>query len=158
RGAVLPVLGVGDVDRLEVLDVAFRVSLHDAAQYWLVSQFSGAHRLAGVKPGTVSVQGPNSQHEVYEVLHVLGSHQKFMDHFLVDWQLSGPPRGVGSTANVRLKGRGEDEATDFIVLEADPSHRIMEESTGGPGGSRRLRGTYRLDELPSGGTRINFEL
>jgi ribosome-associated toxin RatA of RatAB toxin-antitoxin module len=111
-----------------------------------------------VKPVTVSVEVPNPQEQVYEFLDVLGNHEKFMDHFMVDWELSGPRRGVGAKANVRVKATAEKDWTDFIVVETDPSHRIVEESTGGPRGRRRLRGTYLLDPLPDGGTRINFEL
>jgi polyketide cyclase/dehydrase/lipid transport protein len=111
-----------------------------------------------VKPVTVSIDVPNSPHEVYDFLDVLGNHEKFMDHFLVDWQLSGPPRGVGSKANVAVRVRGEKDRTDFEVLEADAGRRILEESRGGPGGRRHLRGTYHLTERPGGGTRIEFEL
>ena len=111
-----------------------------------------------MKPVTVSIDVPNSQHEVYEFLDVMGNHERFMDHFMVDWQLSGPKRGVGAKANVRVKATGEKDWTDFVFVETDPSHRIVEESTGGSRGQRRLRGTYLLDPLPNGGTRINFEL
>jgi hypothetical protein len=77
---------------------------------------------------------------------------------MVDWELSGPRRGVGAKANVRVKATAEKDWTDLVVVETDPSHRIVEESTGGSRGRRRLRGTYTLDPLTEGGTRINFEL
>jgi hypothetical protein len=111
-----------------------------------------------VKPVTVTLDVPQSPHEVYEFLEVLGNHEKFMDHFMVDWQLSGPPRGVGSKANVRVKATAEKDWTDFEITEADAGRRIVEESHGGSGGKRHLRGTYHLDELPGGGTHISFEL
>jgi ribosome-associated toxin RatA of RatAB toxin-antitoxin module len=111
-----------------------------------------------VKPVTVSVEVPNSAHEVYEFLDDLGNHERFMDHFMVDWQLSGPQRGVGAKANVRVKATAEKDWTDVEIVEADSGRRIVEESTGGPRGKRRLRGTYHLEELPGGGTRISFEL
>jgi hypothetical protein len=111
-----------------------------------------------MKPVTVSVEVPNPQGQVYEFLEVLGNHERFMDHFMVDWELSGPPRGVGSKANVRVKATAEKDWTDVTVVEADASHRLVEETVGGPGGKRRTRGTYRLESLPNGGTAITFEL
>jgi ribosome-associated toxin RatA of RatAB toxin-antitoxin module len=111
-----------------------------------------------VKPVTVSTEVPNPPHQVYEFLDVLGEHERFMDHFMVDWQLSGPKRGVGAKANVRVKATAEKDWTDIEIVEADSGRRIVEQSIGGPSGKRRLRGTYRLDELSGGGTRISFEL
>jgi hypothetical protein len=111
-----------------------------------------------VKPVTVSVEVPNPPHQVYAFLEVLGNHESFMDHFMVDWKLSGPRRGVGAKANVRVKATAEKDWTDVELVEADSGRRLVEESTGGPRGKRRLRGTYLLHALPDGGTRISFEL
>jgi hypothetical protein len=44
------------------------------------------------------------------------------------------------------------------IVEADAGRRIVEEGTGGSGGKRRTRGTYALEDLPGGGTRITFTL
>ena len=41
-----------------------------------------------MKPITVSAEVPSSTHEVYEFLDVLGNHESFMDHFMVDWRLT----------------------------------------------------------------------
>jgi hypothetical protein len=111
-----------------------------------------------LKPVTVSVEVPNSTHQVYEFLDVLGNHETFMDHFMVDWKLSGPKRGVGSKANVRVKATAEKDWTDIEIVEADSGRRLVEETTGGPSAKRRTRGTYLLEALPDGGTRITFEL
>ena len=82
-----------------------------------------------------------------------------MDHFMVDWQLSGPKRGVGAKANVRVKATAEKDWTDVEIIEADAGRRLVEETRGGSGGKRRTRGTYLLEALPDdGGTRISFEL
>ena len=51
-----------------------------------------------------------------------------MDHFMVDWQLSGPKRGVGAKANVRMKATAEKDWTDIEVVEADAGRRLVEES------------------------------
>jgi ribosome-associated toxin RatA of RatAB toxin-antitoxin module len=111
-----------------------------------------------VKPVSVSVEVPNSTHQVYEFLEVLGNHESFMDHFMVDWKLSGPKRGVGSKANVRVKATAEKDWTDVEIVEADSGRRLVEETIGGPSAKRRTRGTYNLEALPDDGTRITFEL
>jgi hypothetical protein len=112
-----------------------------------------------VKPVTVSVEVPNSTHQVYEFLDVLGNHESFMDHFMIDWQLSGPKRGVGAKANVRVKATAEKDWTDVEIVEADADRRLVEETIGGSGAKRRTRGTYLLEALPDdSGTRISFEL
>ena len=111
-----------------------------------------------MKPVTVSVDVPNPRPEVYEFLDVLGNHEQFTDHFMVDWELSGPKGGVGAKANVRVKATGEKDRTEIKVVEADAGRRIVEEGTGGSRGRRRTRGTYTLEDLPGGGTRIDFTL
>jgi len=111
-----------------------------------------------VKPVNVSVEVPNSAHQVYEFLEVLGNHESFMDHFMIDWKLSGPKRGVGAKANVRVKATAEKDWTDVEIVEADAGRRLVEETLGGPSGKRRTRGTYLLEAIPDGGTRITFEL
>ncbi len=111
-----------------------------------------------MKPVTVSIDVPRSPHEVYEFLDVLGNHEQFMDHFMVDWELSGPKRGVGAKANVRVRATAEKDWTDIEIVEADSDRRLVESTVGGAGAKRRTRGTYHLEALPDGGTRITFEL
>jgi hypothetical protein len=111
-----------------------------------------------VKPVSVSIEVPSSPQRVYEFLDVLGNHEQFTDHFMLDWQLTGPKRGVGAKANVRVKATAEKDWTDIEIVEADAGRRLVEETTGGPSAKRRTRGTYLLEELPNGGTRINFDL
>ena len=111
-----------------------------------------------MKPVTVAIDVPNPPGQVYEFLEVLGNHESFMDHFMVDWELSGPRRGVGAKANVRVKATAEKDWTDVEIVEADSGRRLVEETLGGPSAKRRTRGTYRLEALPDGGTKITFEL
>jgi len=111
-----------------------------------------------MKPVTVSVDVGTPREEVFDFLDVMANHEQFNDHFMVDWELSGPPRGVGAKANVRVKATGEKDRTDIEVIEVDAGRRIVEEGTGGSRGKRRTRGTYLLEDLPQGGTRINFTL
>jgi hypothetical protein len=108
-----------------------------------------------MKPVTVSVDVPQSREEVYEFLDLLANHEPFTDHMMVDWEYSGPTRGVGARARMRLKRPGPEDRMEMEVIAADPPRTTTEETVGA-GGRRRTRGTYRLEELPGGGTRINF--
>jgi Polyketide cyclase / dehydrase and lipid transport len=108
-------------------------------------------------PVTVSATVPQGHEEVFEFLDVLANHEAFTDHFLLDWELSGPPSGVGARARMRVKSPGPDDWLEMKVVAADPPRTIAEESVGARG-RRRTRGTYLLEEEPTGGTRITFEL
>lgn len=110
-----------------------------------------------MKPATVSIDVPQPAEEVYDFLDVLANHEAFLDHFLVDWKFSGPARGVGAKAEARASAPMSQDWTDFEVVETERPARIVEEGVGLKG-KRRTRGTYRLEPLPGGGTRISFEL
>ena len=110
-----------------------------------------------MKPVTVSVEVPTPRQAVYDFLDVLANHEPFTDHIMVNWKYSGPRAGVGAKANARLRAPGSNENIDIEVIEAAPPRRVVEESVSA-GGKRRTRGTYELDELAGGGTRIAFEL
>lgn len=109
-----------------------------------------------MKPATVSVEVAASRQQVHEFLEVLANHEPFLNHALVDWEFSGPRRGVGAKARARSNTVGSQDWTEFEVLEADDAH-IVEEGVGN-GGKRITRGTYRFRDLPGGGTAIEFEL
>jgi hypothetical protein len=109
-----------------------------------------------MKPVTVSITVPVGRDEVYDFLDVLANHEPFTNHMLVDWTYSGPARGVGACARMRLKKPGRADWMDLEVIEAEPPCRTSEETVGARG-RRRTRGTYILEELPAGGTRISFE-
>lgn len=110
-----------------------------------------------LKPVTVSTTVAKPVEEVYDFLDVLANHAGFLDHMLVDWKFSGPRRGVGAKAQARANTIGSQDWTDFEVIEAEAPSRIVEEGIGN-GGKRHTRGTYRLESLPDGATRIIFEL
>jgi Polyketide cyclase / dehydrase and lipid transport len=109
-----------------------------------------------MKPVTVSVTVPESREEVYDFLDVLANHEPFTNHMLVDWHYSGPRSGVGARARMRLRKPGKPDWMDLEVIEADPPSRSSEQTVSA-GGRRRTRGTYILEELPAGGTRVSFE-
>lgn len=104
----------------------------------------------------VSIDVPQSREEVYDYLDELGHHERFADHMMRNWRLSGPPRGVGSRAMVDVVLGGRTEAIEIEVIEAEAPIRNVERNIGAAG-KRRATGTYTLDELPDGQTRINFD-
>lgn len=110
-----------------------------------------------MKPVTVSVEVPQSPEEVFDYLAELANHEAFLDHFLVDWKFSGPPRGVGAKAEARASAPMSQDWTDFEIVEVEEPLRIVEEGVGLKG-KRHTRGTYRLRGLSGGGTEISFEL
>jgi hypothetical protein len=109
-----------------------------------------------MKPVTVSTTVPQPPQEVYEYLEVLANHERFTDHFLVEWSFSGPARGVGARGRARANAPASQDWTEFEIVEAEPG-RIVEDGVGA-GGKRHTRGTYRLEGTPDGGTEVSFEL
>jgi len=110
-----------------------------------------------LKPVTVSTTVAKPIAEVYDFLDLLANHAGFLDHMLVDWKFSGPQRGVGAKAEARANTIGSQDWTDFEVVKAEPPSRVVEQGIGN-GGKRHTRGTYRLESLDDGGTKISFEL
>ncbi len=110
-----------------------------------------------MKPVTVSTTVAKPPREVFEYLDQLSNHEAFNDHFLVDWSFSGPARGVGAKARARTDAPGGQDWTDFEVVSVEEGSEIVEQGVGS-GGKRHTRGTYRLSELPDGGTEVEFEL
>jgi hypothetical protein len=109
-----------------------------------------------MKNVTVTTEVPVAREEVYDFLDVMANHEPFTNHMLFDWSYSGPPRGVGSKASVKAKAAGVTDEVEIEVVAADPPRSIVEENVGAKGG-RRANGTYTLEELPAGGTRITFD-
>jgi uncharacterized protein YndB with AHSA1/START domain len=104
---------------------------------------------------TVTVQRPRD--EVFAFLDVLGNHEQFTNHFLVDWSLSAPASGLGAKARMRTNLPGPADWADMEVVEVVAPERIVERAVGA-GGKRRSRGTYFLEPEGSGATRVRFEL
>ena len=107
-------------------------------------------------PVTVSIDVPLPRDQVFEFLDAMANHEPFNDHLMRDWELSGPARGVGSAATVRTRALGISDVVDIEVTESDPPHRLVERNTARKAG-RVGQGTYTLEPLDDGGTRIVFE-
>jgi uncharacterized protein YndB with AHSA1/START domain len=118
---------------------------------------SGGKLAPAMKAVTVSVSVPNSREEVFAFLDVLANHERFTDHLMTDWEYSEPRAGVGAKGRARVTAPGSNELVEIEVIESDPPRRIVEQGVSARG-QRRTRGTYVLEDVPDGGTRISFEL
>src|SRR3954463_4937806 len=108
------------------------------------------------KPVTVSVDVAQDRERVYDFLDVMANHEPFTDHLMRDWELSGPERGIGSKARVQVRALGISDTVDIEVADPHAPERIVERNPAEKAG-RVGQGTYELEPLPSGGTRITFE-
>ncbi len=107
-------------------------------------------------PVKVSVEVPTAIDEVFAFLDVMANHEPFTNHMMKDWEYSGPPSGVGSKARVHVKAMGVADVIDIEVIDAHAPTSLVEQNTAQKAG-RVGQGTYTLEALPSGGTRVNFE-
>lgn len=110
-----------------------------------------------MEPVTVTSSVARPREEVFEFLDDFSNHAGFLDHFLVDWEFSGPKRGVGAQGTARVSAPSSQDWTEFEVVDAKRPERIVEEGVGAKG-KRRTRGTYYLSDRPDGGTDIAFKL
>ena len=109
-----------------------------------------------MQPVDVTIEVPDPPEEVYDFLDVMANHEPFTNHMLRNWEYSGPDRGVGSKARVKAVAAGRTDTIDIEVVSAERPKTIVERNVGA-GGRRVANGTYTLEALPSGGTRIVFE-
>jgi hypothetical protein len=108
-----------------------------------------------MRPISVTKDVPQDRRSVYAFLDVLAVHERFTDHMLRDWTLSGPPAGVGATAHATTVLGGRRVPIDIEVVDAVDGERNTERNVSS-GGRRVGEGTYTLSDLPSGGTRVEF--
>jgi carbon monoxide dehydrogenase subunit G len=109
-----------------------------------------------MKPVSVTIEVPYPPEDVYDFLDVMANHEPFTNHMLRDWEYSGPDRGVGSKARVKAVAAGRSDTVDIEVVSGERPNKIVERNVGA-GGRRVANGTYILEAVPSGGTRIVFE-
>jgi carbon monoxide dehydrogenase subunit G len=109
-----------------------------------------------MKPVRVTIDVPYPREYVFDFLDVMSNHEPFTNHILQDWEYSGPDRGIGSKARVTVKAAGRSEPVEIEVVAAERPKTIVEQNVGA-GGRRVGTGTYTLEELPGGHTRIAFE-
>ena len=109
-----------------------------------------------MKPVSVSIDVPSARDDVFDFLDVMANHEPFTNHILKDWRYEGPPSGVGSKAHVSVTAGGRTDEVEIEVVSGTRPERIVERNVGAKG-KRIATGTYVLEDLPAGGTRINFE-
>jgi carbon monoxide dehydrogenase subunit G len=109
-----------------------------------------------MKPVTVSIDVPQPRASVFAFLDVMRNHERFNDHMLTDWEFAGPERGVGARARVKTKLAGKTDRLTIQTVASAAPEQIVEHNVGA-GGRRHASGTYRLEALQDGGTRISFE-
>jgi hypothetical protein len=110
------------------------------------------------RPVSVSIDVPQPRADVYAYLDVMANHEAFTDHMLIDWECSGPERGVGAKARVTSSFGALKDSVDIEVVAASAPSLIVERNVSAKG-RRVATGTYTLDELPAGhggGTRVTF--
>lgn len=108
-----------------------------------------------MNPVEVSTNVPYPREDVFDFLDVMANHEPFTNHILRDWEYSGPDRGIGSKARVHVTTAGRTDTVDIEVVSAERPVTIVEQNIGARG-RRVANGTYRLEELPGGGTKIVF--
>ncbi len=108
-----------------------------------------------MKPVHVSIDVPSGREDVFDFLDVMANHEPFTNHLMRDWEYSGPERGIGSKARVHVTAAGRTDTIDIEVVAAERPMTIVEQNIGAHG-KRVANGTYVLDELPNGGTKITF--
>lgn len=109
-----------------------------------------------MKPVTVTTTVPYPREDVFDFLDVMSNHEPFTDHMLHDWEYAGPDRGIGSKAKVKVKAGGRTDTVEIEVIAAERPSTIVEQNIGA-GGRRVATGTYTLEALADGNTRIDFE-
>ena len=109
-----------------------------------------------MKPVRVTIDVPHPREHVFDFLDVMSNHEPFTNHMLQDWEYFGPDRGIGSKARATVKAGGRSDTVDIEVIAAEHPNTIVEQNVSA-GGKRIGTGTYTLEELPGGHTRIAFE-
>src|SRR4051794_25270144 len=110
-----------------------------------------------MKPFSVSVSTTVERpvQDVQALLDDLSAHERWTDHFLVDWELLTDPHGVGAKVRLRAKGGGRHPWAEIEVVESTPQ-RIVEHGRGGKDLERRTTGTYELRPAGPGRTEVTF--
>ena len=109
-----------------------------------------------MRPIRVTTTVPYPPERVYDFLDVMANHEPFTNHMLKDWEYSGPERGIGAKARVTATLAGRSEPVEIEVIMAERPKTIVEQNVGARG--RRIgTGTYTLEPMAGGETRIAFE-
>jgi hypothetical protein len=103
-----------------------------------------------MKTVSVTTTIARPREEVHAVIADLPGHERFTDHFLVDWRVIGD-----NAVRVRIKGVGKHDQSEFRLVEITPD-RIVEHGRGGKDLAKGLRGIWTLGSTPDGRTKVTF--
>lgn len=117
--------------------------VHDVCAVWYM------------RPVTVAIDVPHTPAQIYDFLDVMAHHERFTDHYLTNWRYSGPGRGTGACATVTAALGGTRADVTIEVVEAEAPRRIVERNVSA-GGRRRAHGTYTIEPLETGRSRVSF--
>ncbi len=92
-----------------------------------------------MKPVRVQIDVPQAREDVYDYLDVMANHEPFTNHMMVNWRYAGPPRGVGSKAEVEVNLGGRTEQIEIETVSAQAPERIVEQNVGARRQARRQR-------------------
>ena len=109
-----------------------------------------------MKPIRVTTTVPYAPEPVYDFLDVMWLVNGSWFAMLGDWEYLGPERGIGAKAKVTATLGGRSELVEIEVIAAERPKTIVEQNVGA-GGRRIATGTYTLELLATGETRIAFE-
>lgn len=109
-------------------------------------------------PVSVSVTIARPREDVFAYLADVANHAEFCDHYLVDWRLTREDSyGAGAGARFRVKiPFNRFPWADVTFAEVLPPHRIVEVGRTGKFNRIRTLGTYVLEPVSTGTTRVTF--
>jgi len=102
-----------------------------------------------MEPVTVTTTVDRPREELYALLENLRAHERFTDHFLVDWS------GDADAIRVRCRTPGPKQWSDVTWIDKDEPARLVERLVAA-GGKRELRGVWELEPAGKGRTRVSF--
>jgi len=109
-------------------------------------------------PVSASVTIARPQEDVFEYLLDVANHAEFCDHYLVDWRLTREDsygRGAGARFRVKVPMNRFPWA-DVTFSEVERPRLIVERGRTGKYNRIRTLGTYELEPVGSGSTRVTF--
>ena len=111
-----------------------------------------------MESATASVRIKRPRAAVHALVADLSRHEEYLDHFLVDWEMtSDVASGPGAAARLRAKGGGGDASIEIEIVSTT-ADRIVIETRSGRRASRRMRLVYELADVPDGATQVTFTL
>jgi hypothetical protein len=111
-----------------------------------------------MQSATASVRIKRPRAAVHALIADLSRHEAYLDHFLVDWEMTSEvTSGPGAAARLRAKGGGGDASIEIEIVSITAG-RIVIETRSGRRAGRRMRLVYELADVADGATQVTFTL